>query len=107
MRLGIGVLLFALLVAPLAGCGGGASSEAEAAPTELTGLITEVEPQRGKPEKFLLEADGKGYEVHLAPEVDYGFDLAHLREHMRQALPVRCVLEERESGLYALEIVDV
>jgi hypothetical protein len=99
-------LFLLCLLATLAGGCGGDSRSAEPSPTELTGLITEVEPETGPPEKFLLEVDGEGYELHIAPEIDYGFDLAHLREHLRQALPVRCQLEERGGELYALEIVD-
>jgi hypothetical protein len=44
--------------------------------------------------------------AHIAPDVDYGFALGHLHEHESTGDPVRCVLEEREGRLYALEILD-
>jgi hypothetical protein len=99
-------VLLACLIGTLFGGCGGESATPEPPPSQLTGLITEVEPERGTPEKFLLEADGQGYEVQIDPARDYGFDLVHLREHQRDAWPVRCRLEERDGVLYALEIVD-
>ena len=44
--------------------------------------------------------------IHIAEDVDYGFDLAHLHEHRTTGEPVRCVFEVRDERLYALEIAD-
>ncbi len=55
---------------------------------------------------FTLRADGETYEILIAEEIDYGFDLEHLGEHRRAGDPVRVRLEERDDGLYALEIAD-
>ena len=99
------VLLACLVGTVAVGCGE-ESGTPGSSPAQLTGLITEIEPERGTPEKFLLEADGQGYEVQIDPARDYGFDLVHLREHQRDVWPVRCRLEERDGVLYALEIVD-
>jgi hypothetical protein len=84
------------------GCGGGRGD----APDELTGLIVALDGKAGEITSFTLEAGLEEYEIRIAPDVDYGFDLAHLREHQRDALPVRCELEEREGDLYALTIED-
>jgi hypothetical protein len=84
------------------GCGSGRGD----APDELTGLIVALDGEAGEITSFTLEAGLEEYEIRIAPDVDYGFDLAHLREHQRDALPVRCELEEREGDLYALTIED-
>jgi hypothetical protein len=91
-----------LLVLLLASCGGGDQGEA---PSELVGVVTAVQ---GSPavESFTLDADGDVYTIHIASDVDYGFDLVHLHEHRTTGEPVRCVLEQRGERLYALEIVD-
>ena len=91
-----------LVLLATAACGG-----AGGAPDEVTGVIVAVQDDTaGDVESFTLEADGESYTIHIAPDVDYGFGLAHLHEHESTGEPVRCVLEEREDRLYALEIVD-
>ena len=96
-------LLLLLALFPLAACGG----SDEDVPDELVGVIVAVESKAGGDiESFTLEAAGESYTIHIAPDVDYGFDLSHLHEHDSTGDPVRCVLEEREDRLYALEIVD-
>jgi hypothetical protein len=94
------VLIALALVA--AACGGG-----DEPPAEATGVIVEVQngPDGGV-ESFTLDADGETFTIYIAPDVDYGFDLAHLNEHHATGEPVRCVLEERGERLYALEIAD-
>lgn len=92
-----------------AGCGGETD---ESLPTPLPshaeGLITEVRPEDGEPQSFLLATEQEGtFEILLADEVDYGMDLEHLREHMDEELPVRVQLEERDGRAVALLIEDV
>jgi hypothetical protein len=55
---------------------------------------------------FTLESGGKEYRIRVAPDVDYGFQLSHLRTHQASLYPVRCTFERRAGRLYALEIVD-
>ena len=86
-----------------AGCGG---DDAPSTPPVLTGLITDVEGEGSDVRAFTLDVGGRSYEIRIAPDVDYGFDLAHLREHQRDSLPVRVELEERDGVLYALRIDD-
>ena len=96
-------LLLLAGVALVASCGDGGG---EPSPEELTGLIVALHGEGGEITSFTLEAGLERYEIRIAPDVDYGFDLAHLREHQRDALPVRCELERRDDDLYALAIED-
>jgi hypothetical protein len=94
-----------LLLVPLAvACGGGDEADV---PNELVGRIVEIQSSDdGTVASFTLEAVDDVHTIHIAKDVEYGFDLAHLHEHRATGEPVRCVLEERDERLYALEIVD-
>jgi hypothetical protein len=98
-------LLLALtcLVASTA-CGN--DPDSAAAPSELTGAIVATEPENGPVRASTLEADGERHEIFIADDVDYGFDLQHLHEHLATGDPVRCTLEQRGGRLYALAIAD-
>lgn len=77
-------------------------------PSQAEGLITEIRPEEGGPQSFVLETETDGtLEVIIADDVDYGFDLHHLHEHMDGDLPVRVELEERDGQAVALSIEDV
>jgi hypothetical protein len=89
----------------LAGCGGG-SGDAATPPDELTGVITEVREESGAVSEFTLDSLDGIYEIRIADDVNYGFELSHLYEHERTRQPVRCDLEERAGELYALRIDD-
>ena len=97
-------MLAALAVtAGAAGCG----EEERAVPPVAVGVITTINGEGGVVESFMLETRDQGtLEVFIAADVDYGFDLAHLREHQLTGDPVRCRLEERDGDAYALEIAD-
>jgi hypothetical protein len=98
-------LVVALIcLAAVVGCGGGEGNER--APSELVGVIVAVEPSTGPVRTFTLEAAGESYRIFVAADVDYGFDLHHLRDHRATGDPVRCTLEERGDRLYALTILD-
>ena len=98
------MLLAALaLVAGAASCG----ESRDPVPSTTVGVITAIEGEGSEVMSFTLETDDDGtFEVFIAADVDYGFDLAHLREHETTGDPVRCRLEERDGRAYALEIVD-
>jgi len=86
---------------------GGSGEAAEPPPPEATGLITEVREEDGKVSAFTLEGLSGTYDVRIASDVEYGFDLRHLHEHERKREPVRCRLEQRDDGrVYALRIDD-
>ena len=94
----------ATFVVLAAGCG--AAKTRTPPPSELTGLVVEVKGTGSEVRALTLEADGELYEIRIVPEVEYGFDLAHLREHERLRQPVRVRLEERGGRLHALRIDD-
>ncbi len=102
MAKALAVLLLALIAA---GCGG--DDEPSRPPSELTGVIVAVKGEGSEVRSFTLEAEGEEHEILIASELDYGFDLAHLREHERTGEPVECRLFERDGRLYALTIEDV
>jgi hypothetical protein len=89
------------IVAVLAACGGGEDER-----NELTGLIVDVQGRGDDVRSFTLESGGKEYRIRVAPDVEYGFQLGHLRTHQASLYPVRCTFERRAGRLYALEIVD-
>jgi hypothetical protein len=91
----------AVVVAVLAGCGGGGDDS-----NELTGLIIDVRGRGNDIRSFTLRSGDQTYDIRIAPEVDYGFRLGHLRTHQSSLFPVRCKFERRQGRLYALEIVD-
>ncbi len=93
------LLVGALLIG--AGCGGG-----EPAPSALTGTIVAIDGEGSDIRSFTLRSEGEDYEVFIAPDVGYGFDLAHLHDHETAGDPVRCRLEKRDDRLYALSIDD-
>jgi hypothetical protein len=95
------------LVVIAAACGGaGDGTTTVAMPSTLTGVIVEIDGFGGDVEAFVLDAGGEEYEIRIAPDVDYGFDLSHLYVHQSDGLPVRCALETRDGALYALRIDD-
>jgi hypothetical protein len=89
----------AVLTTVVVACG----SSSEPAPERVTGLIEEIERGRaGEITDFTV----RGYEIRIDPRRDYGFDLEHLVEHRVQRDPVRVTLDQRDGGLYAVEILD-
>ena len=102
VRLAASLALVLAVVPAASSCGG----ESRAAPTEITGVIVAVEGEGSRVTAFRVDSGLEEYEVRIAADRDYGFDLAHLREHERTREPVRCQLEERSDGLYAVTIED-
>ncbi len=105
-RLGLAALLFLF---PVAACGDGETSGngEDPAPSELTGVITEVESSGlTEVESFTLSSEGETYEIFLADDIDLGFPPAHLNEHKTTGDPVLVKLEEHGDRLFALSIED-
>ena len=95
-----------LALLSLASCGGG-DEDALDAPSEVTGVVVDISSRGiGQVDSFDLKDADRIYEVHIADDVDYGFDPSHLTSHMTGALPVTVRLEERDGRLYALSIED-
>jgi hypothetical protein len=101
LRRSYALVALASIVAVLVGCGGGGGDS-----NELTGLIVDVRGRGNDVRSFSLRSGDRTYDIRIAPEVDYGFQLGHLRAHQRSFFPVRCKFERRHGRLYALEIVD-
>ncbi|MGH2774759.1 MAG: hypothetical protein ACRDJT_04915 [Actinomycetota bacterium] len=105
LRLVVGALL-ALVV--LAACGEDSPGEAEQpAPEEITGPVTKVDSESlGDVTSFEVTQQGEVYVIFIDPEVNYGFALSHISEHLASGDPVRVGLDEQDGKLYATEIVD-
>lgn len=105
------LILLAIACLSLAACGGNDAPEGEAegaAPNPVTGVITDVRSEGiGQVRSFVLTSRGQRYEIHIADDVEYGFDLEHLNEHRISADPVVVEHEERDGRRYALSIEDV
>ena len=56
---------------------------------------------------FTLKDGDQIYKIYIADDVEYGFPLGHLQEHVQGAEPVAVDTEERDGKLYALTIEDV
>ena len=91
-----------------AACGGDSETEpGDSAPSEITGVITEVESTSlTEVEGFTVRSEGETYDVLIDPEVDLGFATPHLNEHRVSGDPVTVTLDSRDGKLYALSIVD-
>jgi hypothetical protein len=107
-------LLFVLCCVAVLGvaCGGedGDSVPADVAnaPDHVTGPILDVQSESlAEVTGFTLKDGDQTYEIFIAEDVDYGFDLGHLREHLRTGDPVEVTLDVREGKLYALSVEDV
>ena len=114
MRKTIAVLLTCVALLG-ASCGGddaeepaaGGAVAAEDAPDEVTGVLLDVESEGvGEVTSFTLKEGDDTYEIFIAGDVEYGFDLGHLSEHLTAGDPVRVPLEVRDGKLYALSIED-
>ena len=80
---------------------------AEDAPDEVTGVLLDIESEGlGEVTSFVLKDGDDRYEIFIAADVEYGFDLGHLNEHLTSGDPVRVPLEVRGDKLYAVSIDD-
>lgn len=79
-----------------------------AAPDQVTGVIVEIDSQSiDEVTSFTLKDGDVTYDIYIAEDVDYGFPLGHLQEHVQASEPVTVDLEERDDDkLYALTIED-
>ena len=108
-------IILVILVALTASCGGSEPNPSPspspspspiAAPTEVTGLITEVTYEGEQMTSFVVESVEGPLEILIDPAHDYGFNLKHLEKHRSEKLPVWVTLESRDDGLYAVDIQD-
>ncbi|MGH2753501.1 MAG: hypothetical protein ACRDLB_03640 [Actinomycetota bacterium] len=101
----IAVALVALLSAA---CGGdGDESGGSGEPSEVTGVVVDIEAEQlGDVTSFDVKDGDTIYQLFIDPEAEYSFPLGHLHEHLQTAQPVRCEVEERDGRLYAQTIED-
>jgi hypothetical protein len=105
MRSALASLLIA--TALVASCGDG-DEPAAAAPDRVEGVIIAIDSDGLEDvNSFTLKDGDETYEIFIADDVDYGFPLGHLQEHVQSAGPVSVDLETRDDQLYALTIEDV
>jgi hypothetical protein len=104
LRLVLGALI-ALLA--LGACSDDPAEDAGPAPKEVTGPVTKVDSESlGEVTSFEVTQDGEVYVVLIDPEINYGFALSHINEHLATGDPVRVGIDERDGQLYATEIAD-
>lgn len=103
------VVLLSALALMLGACSDGDSGDsAEDTPDKITGVILSIESEGfDQVQSFKLKVDERIYTILIDPEIEYGFPLSHLSEHLRTAGPVTVELEDRSGDLYALTIEDV
>ena len=91
-----------------AACGGSSEPLTTTEQKNVVGVITEIEPEEGSDvESFVVEEDdGARFLITIDEELDYGFDLAHLHEHVKGELPVDVEVEQGDDELIALSIAD-
>lgn len=86
---------------------GGEAVASEDAPDEVTGVLLDVQSEGvGEVTSFTLKEGDDTYEIFIADDVNYRFNLGHLSEHLTTGDPVRVPLEVRDGELYALSIDD-
>jgi hypothetical protein len=108
-RIVLALACCALLLA--AACGGddepAAGADASGAPDNLTGVILAVDSEGLQDvTSFTLKDGNSEFEIFIDENVDYGFDLGHLREHLRTGDPVHVPVHEIDGKLYAAAIED-
>ena len=106
LRLVVGALV---VLAVLGACGEDSPEEEAQQPTpeEITGPVTKVDSESlGDVTSFEVTEQGEVFVVFIDPEVNYGFALSHINEHLASGDPVRVGLDEQDGKLYATEIVD-
>ena len=98
-----------LIVVTIGACGGDDPAPAAIAspPDQVTGVLIDiVSSEIDDIQSFTLKDGDVQYDIFIADDVEYGFPLGHLQEHLQMADPVTVDLEQRDGKLYALTIED-
>lgn len=97
----------AVVVIVSTACSSGAEGPPAGDPT-LEGVIVAIDSAAiDEVTSFTLKDGGDTYEIYIADDVEYGFPLGHMQEHLQGAEPVKVETETRDGKLYALTIEDV
>ena len=103
------VCLSLFVITTMGACGGDdpTPTPAASAPDQVTGVVIDiVASEIDDIQAFTLKDGDMQYDIFIADDVEYGFPLGHLQEHLQMAEPVTVDLEERDGQLYALTIED-
>ena len=100
---GVRPAALALVLVLATACGGADQADPG---REVVGRIVQIDRSGRDIRSFVVEEGDEHYEVFIAEDVSYGFDLFHLELHYQTGAPVRCLLERRDGRLYALRSVD-
>lgn len=92
------------------GCGEGPQHSDDStpqAPQVLTGVIVGVDSAGlGDIRSFELKKGDETWLIFIDPQVDYGFDVGHLSEHLSSGQPVTVEIDARAGKLFASSIGD-
>jgi hypothetical protein len=72
----------------------------------VRGLITDIEVRDGRTVAITVGSGDESTRLLTPADIDYGFDLAHLREHRDNEEPVSVKVQERDGEKVALIIED-
>jgi hypothetical protein len=98
MRLALAAALVLTCLAPAC---------ARSADNEITGVIIDIDSSGlNDVTSFTLKDGDENYEIFIDEEIDYGFPLGHLHEHVQTSVPMVVDTVERDGKLYAVMIVD-
>ncbi len=104
--------MVSVLAVALVSCGGDEPAATPAATSgspaqPFTGVVTDIRsPELGVVEAFTVKSGEESYEFLIDPKHEYGFPLDHLNAHRASSDPVVVTHEQRDEGLFALEIAD-
>lgn len=87
---------------------GACSDEGSSGPTEIVGLVVDIQSGAGfgEVESFTVKEGDDQFEIFVDPDATYDFPLAHLNAHRAGAEPVRVEVETRGRKLVATAIGD-
>jgi hypothetical protein len=106
LRATVALLIALAALTAMTACNGDSSAD-EPAPEEITGPVTKVDSESlGDVTSFEVTQRGEVFVVYIDPEINYGFALSHINEHLASGDPVRVGLDERDGKLYATVIAD-
>ena len=83
------------------------TTSGDSAPKEVTGPVLEVDGESlGDVTSFEVKEQDESYQIFIDPDVNYGFNLGHINEHLASGEPVRVGIDSRDGKLFATVIVD-
>lgn len=75
-------------------------------PNQVTGIVTAVDGDLTSVTAFEMLAEGRTWRFEPAPDGDFAFPLAHLRDHLRAGDPIVVDYSDVDGVLRATRITD-